>query len=75
MTRLAELAIGSDARVTAVSGHDEIAQRLLEMGLTPGTPVRLLGAAPLGDPLELLVRGYHLSVRRAEAARVEVSDA
>ncbi len=66
MNRLADLPFGTEAQVAGISGHDEIAVRLLEMGLTPGTPVRLLGAAPLGDPLELLVRGYHLSVRRAE---------
>jgi ferrous iron transport protein A len=58
--------------VLLVDGADDISQRLLEMGLTPGTPVRLLGFAPLGDPLELELRGYRLSVRRAEAARVEV---
>jgi Fe2+ transport system protein FeoA len=42
------------------------------MGLTPGTRVRLLGTAPLGDPLELELRGYRLSVRKSEAARVEL---
>jgi len=42
------------------------------MGLTPGVEIRLIGAAPLGDPLELDVRGYRLSVRKSEAARVEV---
>jgi Fe2+ transport system protein FeoA len=46
--------------------------RLLEMGLTPGTEVAMVGAAPLGDPLELELRGYRLSVRRSEAARVEI---
>jgi ferrous iron transport protein A len=51
---------------------DDIGQRLLEMGLTPGTAVRMVGTAPLGDPLELEVRGYRLSVRKLEAARVEV---
>ncbi|MEX2139585.1 MAG: ferrous iron transport protein A [Pirellulales bacterium] len=72
MTRLSELRAGEQKRVLLVEGSDDISQRLLEMGLTPGTPVRLLGVAPLGDPLELELRGYRLSVRRAEAARVEV---
>jgi ferrous iron transport protein A len=58
--------------VLRVEGSDDISQRLLEMGLTPGTQVRLLGVAPLGDPLELELRGYRLSIRRSEAARVEV---
>ena len=44
----------------------------MEMGLTPGVDVELLGTAPLGDPLEFEVRGYHLSVRRSEAVRVEI---
>ena len=46
--------------------------RLLEMGLTPGAQVSVVGTAPLGDPIELELRGYRLSVRRSEAARVEI---
>jgi ferrous iron transport protein A len=72
MKTLGELAIGSRGRVVEVQGADEIGIRLLEMGLTPGCEFRLIGAAPLGDPLELEVRGYRLSVRRSEAARVHV---
>jgi ferrous iron transport protein A len=70
---LADLSVGQQARVVGVEGGDEISLRLLEMGLTPGVVVKCLGAAPLGDPLELEVRGYRLSVRKSEAARVEVS--
>jgi ferrous iron transport protein A len=69
---LATSAVGSLARVHDVHGDDAIALRLLEMGLTPGVAVRVVGRAPLGDPLELEVRGYRLSIRRAEAARVVV---
>jgi ferrous iron transport protein A len=58
--------------VVKVTGADEISVRLLEMGLTPGTAVSVVGTAPLGDPLELELRGYRLSVRRSEAARVEI---
>ena len=72
MTTLASLPVGSRGRVVQIDGADEISIRLLEMGLTPGTEVAILGVAPLGDPLELEVRGYRLSIRRAEAARVEV---
>ena len=71
--RLADLAIGQQARVVRVEGADEISLRLLEMGLTPGVTVKCLGLAPLGDPLELEVRGYRLSVRKSEAARVHIS--
>ena len=72
MSTLAELRVGEQARVAGVQGTDDVSQRLLEMGLTPGTLVRLLGAAPLGDPLELELRGYRLSVRKSEAARIQI---
>ena len=72
MKVLADLAIGARARVSSILGADELSVRLLEMGLTPGVEVSLVGTAPLGDPLELELRGYRLSVRRSEAARVQV---
>ncbi|HTM54940.1 MAG TPA: ferrous iron transport protein A [Pirellulales bacterium] len=72
MSLLAELPIGSRARVRSIVGSDELSVRLMEMGLTPGVEVALVGKAPLGDPLELELRGYRLSVRRSEAARVEI---
>ena len=72
---LDRLPVGSSARVSDVSGVDPTALRLLEMGLTPGITVRVIGRAPLGDPLELEVRGYRLSIRDAEAARVAVAPA
>jgi ferrous iron transport protein A len=72
LSLLADLPIGARGRVNAILGDDELSVRLLEMGLTPGVEVALVGAAPLGDPLELELRGYRLSVRRTEAARVEV---
>jgi Fe2+ transport system protein FeoA len=65
--RLGELEVGQSARVLAVEGGGAIPIRLLEMGLVPGTRVRLVKRAPLGDPLELQVRGYHVSLRRVEA--------
>jgi ferrous iron transport protein A len=73
VTFLDQVAIGSSARVAEVRGGDDMSLRLLEMGLTPGVEVRLIGRAPLGDPLELEVRGYRLSIRRTEAARVAVA--
>jgi Fe2+ transport system protein FeoA len=72
MSSLAQLDIGGRARVVGVQGGDDISQRLLEMGLTPGVEISLLGRALLGDPIEIEVRGYRLSVRRSEAERVEV---
>lgn len=67
---LDDAVLGEAVRVSDVAGNDRVAIRLLEMGLTPGATVRVLGRAPFGDPLELEVRGYRLSIRRAEAARV-----
>lgn len=72
MTRLSELAIGSSGRVSQVHGTDAISIRLMEMGVTPSVDVSVIGAAPLGDPIELELRGYRLSVRRSEAERVEI---
>jgi Fe2+ transport system protein FeoA len=72
---LEDLAVGGSARVLDVAGEDAVAIRLLEMGLTPGVAVSVLGRAPFGDPIELELRGYRLSIRRAEAGRVTVETA
>jgi ferrous iron transport protein A len=72
VTTLAQLAVGAGGKIVKVTGGDQISSRLLEMGLTPGAQVQLLGSAPLGDPIELSIRGYRLSIRRSEAARVEI---
>ena len=69
---LASLAVGETAVVARVLGSRAVARRLLEMGLVPGTAVTVRRVAPLGDPLELRVRGYALSIRRAEAAGIEI---
>jgi ferrous iron transport protein A len=69
--RLSEMTPGQRARVVGVDAHAEVGRRILEMGLTPGIVVQMLGAAPLGDPLVFEVRGYRLSLRKAEAALVE----
>lgn len=69
---LDQLPVGCRCRVCTIAGDDEVSQRLLEMGLTPGVEIAMVGTAPLGDPLELELRGYRLSVRRSEAARVEI---
>ncbi len=71
-TRLSELTNGQRARVVEVDARGEVGQRILEMGVTPGVDIRLVASAPLGDPMAFDVRGYRLSLRRAEAALVEV---
>jgi len=70
---LDRLPVGRGAEVVAVTGPGSIRMRLLEMGFVPGTHVELIKRAPLGDPLELRLRGYHLSLRRAEAAYVRLA--
>lgn len=70
MTTLADLQAGQSATIADVIGDDAVAQRLLEMGLTDGESIRLVGFAPMGDPIEYSVRGYRLTLRRSEALRV-----
>ena len=72
VTVLAEAKVGQHGRVLQVEGMDDVAVRLLEMGLTPGVEFELLGIAPLGDPIEITIRGYRLSLRKSEAARVTI---
>ncbi len=72
MTTLDTLKGGERARIVAVTGDDGISIRLMEMGLTEGEQIELLGFAPLGDPIEFLVRGYRISLRCSEARRVQV---
>jgi len=75
VTRLSELPVGKSARVVSVSGADEVSCRLMEMGLTPGVDVKVLGTAPWGDPIEIELRNYRLSLRKSEAALVEIEPA
>lgn len=72
MTTLDRLKKGERGRIVDIVGHDAIATRLMEMGLTEGEEVELLNFAPLGDPIEYLVRGYRLSLRISEARLVEI---
>ena len=69
---LEELPIGKRAAITAVGGEGALRCRLLDMGLIPKTRVRVEKVAPLGDPLELRVRGYSLSLRKEDAGKIEV---
>jgi ferrous iron transport protein A len=67
-----ELQPGERGRILEVSGEDAITVRLMEMGLTDGEEIELIGRAPLGDPLEFAVRGYRLSLRSEEARRISI---
>jgi ferrous iron transport protein A len=70
MPSLDQLRVGQRGKVEAVTGADALVQRLLEMGLIEGEEVEVLGFAPLGDPMEIRLRDYRLSLRRREAARI-----
>lgn len=72
MTTLRDVKVGESCTVAALTGTGALKRRIMDMGLTKGTAVYLRKVAPLGDPLELTVRNYELSIRKADAAMVEV---
>ena len=69
---LRDLKPGETARVVAVCAEGAFKRRIMDMGITAGVSVKLIKVAPLGDPLEVTVRGYQLSLRKDEAASVQV---
>ena len=71
---LNELKIGHSAIITAVGGEGALRCRLLDMGLIPRTKVTLRKVAPMGDPIELHVRGYELTLRREDAEKIEIGE-
>lgn len=73
MTVLGDLSPGDRARVQAVRCAPAVRRRLLEMGLLPGTELEVVRRAPLGDPIEVRLRGYSLSLRETEASGVTVA--
>ena len=69
---LSDLRIGERGKVMKVNGEGAVRRRLFDMGITPGTEVFLRKKAPLGDPIEITLRGYELTLRNVEAACVEM---
>ena len=74
MTTLRDVKVGESATVAALTGAGALKRRIMDMGLTKGTRVYVRKVAPLGDPVELTVRGYELSIRKSEAENVVVED-
>ena len=72
MKTLKDVKIGETAVIEKLHGEGALKRRIMDMGLTKGTEVYVRKVAPLGDPMELTVRGYELSVRRADAELIEV---
>lgn len=71
--RLDQVRIGTKVRVERVNGEGALRQRILDMGVTRNTEIKVQKMAPFGDPLEVTVRGFQLSLRKAEAACIEVA--
>ena len=74
MKRLSDLLIGEKSTVKIVEGEGRLKRRLFDMGVTPGVEVYLRKKAPLGDPLEITLRGYELTLRKDEAKLVVMED-
>ena len=72
MKLLSNLKIGEKATVLAVRGEGAVRRRLFDMGITPGAEIYLRKKAPLGDPIEISLRGYELTLRKSEASNVEM---
>jgi Fe2+ transport system protein FeoA len=71
---LDQLPLGQAAKVSRLTGSSTVRRRLMEMGLTPAATVEAVRRAPMGDPLDVKVRGYHLSLRKEEAASVQLEE-
>ena len=72
---LADIPLGSSARIESVGGSGSLRQHFLDMGLIPHTRVTLQKVAPMGDPIEIMVRGYELTLRVEEARKIEIKEA
>ena len=75
MKTLKESKVGDTVRVVKLHGEGPVKRRIMDMGLTKGVDVQIRKVAPLGDPIEVTVRGYELSIRKADAEMIEVESA
>lgn len=71
---LDQLKIGKESKIIAVNGHGALRRRLLDMGLTPHTEVMVRKVAPMGDPIEIQLRGYELTLRKEDAHNIVVEE-
>ncbi len=72
MKTLRQAKIGDTARIVKIHGEGAVKRRIMDMGITKGVDVHIRKVAPLGDPVEVTVRGYELSIRKADVDRIEV---
>ena len=75
MKTLRESKVGDTVRVVKLHGEGAVKRRIMDMGLTKGVDVQIRKVAPLGDPIEVTVRGYELSIRKADAEMIEIENA
>lgn len=69
---LSDFTVGESGKIKAVTGEGKVRRRLFDMGVTPGAELTMKKKAPLGDPIEITLRGYELTLRKSEAACVQV---
>ena len=72
MNNLREVPVGGRAKVVKIHGEGAVKRRIMDMGITKGVEITVRKVAPLGDPIEITVRGYELSLRKADAESIEV---
>ena len=72
--KLANLTVGTEAKVVEVLGESAVTRRLMEMGVVPGVSVKVIKTAPFGDPIQIRLRGYSLAMRKTEAETIVVSE-
>ena len=72
MRTLKDVKIGETVRVTKVGGEGALKRRIMDMGITKGVAIKVMKVAPLGDPVEITVRGYELTLRKADCQNIEV---
>ena len=72
MNNLREVPVGGKAKVVKIHGEGAVKRRIMDMGITKGVEITVRKVAPLGDPIEITVRGYELSLRKADAESIEV---
>ena len=74
MRTLKDVKVGETVKIRKITGKGAVKRRIMDMGLTKGVELKIRKVAPLGDPIELTVRGYELSIRKADAMMVELED-
>lgn len=73
MKNLSDLLPGESGSVESIGGEGAFKRRLIDMGITPGTIIKIIRLAPLGDPIQIQVRGYELSIHKSEAEKIIIS--